>query len=146
MNTNTTDDSTASPTVLTVRVDSPENAFDRLGERFGALDRDETPAPLHEVVLQREADLARLINPRTMALLRTIARECPSSIRETARLVERDVRQVHSELGDLERMGIVRFETDGAAKRPVVPYDEIDVRLPVTDDADDTEGRPTAPA
>ena len=79
---------TNTDTTLTVRVDSPEAVFDRIVERFAALDRGENPDPLFESVLQREEDLARLINPNTMAFIRTIARERPGCIRETARRVD----------------------------------------------------------
>lgn len=117
---------------LTVRVGTPEDAFDTLSERFGALDRGERPEPLFEVVLQRERDLQRLLNPRTIRLVRTIARQEPSSIRETARLVERDVHQVHDDLYELEQMNLIDFEQDGRAKRPIVWYDDVEIELPVS--------------
>jgi predicted transcriptional regulator len=66
-------------------------------------------------------------------LLRTIARENPAGIRETARLVERDVRQVHRNLTELEALGLIDFETDGQSKRPTVWYDTIEVDLPLLD-------------
>ncbi|MFB6295995.1 MAG: transcriptional regulator [Halobacteriales archaeon] len=121
-------------TVLTVRVAQPDEVFDDLEERFASLDANERPEPSHEVVLQREEDLNRLLRPNNVELLRTIARGDPESIRETARLVDRDVHQVHDDLADLERMNLVQFEPNGRAKRPVVPYDDIDVELPITDD------------
>lgn len=129
MNDNTETDT--GQKVLTVRVASPDEAFDELEERFAALDAGERPDPKFEVILRREADLNRLLSEKNVRLLRVIAREHPSSIRETARLVERDVRQVHDNLHDLERLNLVRFETDGRAKRPVVWYDEIDIELPI---------------
>lgn len=117
--------------VLTVRVATPDDVFDELEERFAALDAGERPDPKYEVVLNQEADLNRLLSATNVELLRTIARETPASIRETARLVDRDVRQVHDNLNELERLNLVRFETDGRAKRPVVWYDDIDIELPI---------------
>ncbi|MUV87986.1 hypothetical protein GJ631_15845 [Natronomonas sp. CBA1123] len=67
--------------------------------------------------------------PTTIELLRTIAREDPSSIRETARLVDRDVRQVHDNLWTLGGEGLVEFERDGRSRRPVVDYDEIELEI-----------------
>lgn len=130
MNETTRDDRT----VLTVRVAPAADAFDELEERFETLDAGEKPAPLHEVVLQRESDLTHLLAPRNVELLRTIARESPASIRETARMVERDVRQVHDDLTDLARLNLLVFEQDGRAKRPAVWYDDIDIELPITDE------------
>jgi predicted transcriptional regulator len=64
------------------------------------------------------------------------------SIRETARLVDRDIKQVSENLERLDEYGVVEFVEDGRAKRPVVPYDEIDIRLPLRG----TVERDTAPA
>ncbi len=121
-------------TVLTVRVASGEEAFDDLERRFESLETGTRPTPLHEVVLQREADLTQLLNPNTVELLRTIARESPASIRETARLVDRDVRQVHDDLTELARMNLVTLVAEGRAKRPVVWYDDIDIEVPIADE------------
>lgn len=74
--------------------------------------------------------LFETFTPRTMALLETIADASPESIRETARLVDRDVKNVHEELSELERLGVVRFETTGRAKQPIFPYEEIVISLP----------------
>lgn len=118
---------------LTVRVASPDDAYDRLRERFDALDGGERPAPLYEVVLRSEEDLQRLLSPKNVELLRTVARESPSSIREAARLVERDVRQVHTNLEQLADLNLLEFEEEGRSKRPVVWYDDIDVELPIAE-------------
>ena len=64
-------------------------------------------------------------------LLRTIAREEPAGIRETARLVDRDVRQVHRNLNELESLGLIDLKERGLAKRPTVWYDTIEVDLPL---------------
>ena len=135
MNTTTTaDDSTDDRIVLTVRVAPAEQVFDELEQQFAALDAGETPDDKHEVVLQREQDLIRLLRPTSVELLRTIAREQPESIRETARLVDRDVRQVHDNLEELARLHLIEFEEHGRAKQPVVWYDDIDIEVPITDE------------
>lgn len=135
MNDNTmTDDDRPDRTVLTLRVAPADEVFDELEERFAALDAGDRPEPKHEVVLHRERDINRVLSPKNVELLRTIAREHPASIRETARLVERDVRQVHDNLTELAQLNLIRFETDGRAKRPVVWYDDIDVELPIAEE------------
>jgi len=69
-----------------------------------------------------------------MALLETIADAAPESIRETARLVDRDVKNVHEELSELERLGVIKFEDRGRSKQPVFPYEEIVISLPFDHD------------
>jgi predicted transcriptional regulator len=63
--------------------------------------------------------------------IRAIVQHEPASIRETARLVERDVSQVHRNLVELEELHLIDLVDDGNAKRPVVWYDAIDIDLPL---------------
>lgn len=72
-----------------------------------------------------ESQLTEVFNERTYTLLRVIRDENPDSIRETARLVGRDKKNVHEELTTLEALGVIHFETDGRAKKPVFPYDDL---------------------
>ncbi|WP_436930050.1 hypothetical protein [Halosimplex halobium] len=83
-------------------------------------------------------DLMTTLTPRVLELVEAIRREEPSSINEAARVVDRDVKNVHEELTRLARLGIVFFEEEGQSKRPVVWFDEVVINLPVDPDADDT--------
>lgn len=86
--------------------------------------------------------LAQVFTPRAIDLLQAIAQEEPASIREAARLVDRDIKQVSENLERLEEYGVVEFVENGRAKRPIVPYDEIDIQLPLRE----ATGRGAAPA
>lgn len=79
-------------------------------------------------------ELARVFSPRSIDLLRTLVREKPGSMREAARLVDRDIKSVARNLEQLTRYDIVEFVEDGQAKRPVVPYDDIQINLGLNDD------------
>lgn len=89
-------------------------------------------------------EFSRVLSPRAIDLLRTIAREDPESMREAARLVERDIKDVSRNLERLATYGIVEFIDEGQSKRPVVPFDNIEVRLPLR--AEDSETREKAGA
>jgi predicted transcriptional regulator len=73
--------------------------------------------------------LDRVLSEKNLELLTTIAEHEPASMRATAELVDRDFKQVHDNLTELAALGLIRLEEDGRAKRPVVPYDDIDVHL-----------------
>ena len=115
---------------------------ERLEETLKALDQSETPEPYFERVYRDEENLHRVTRPKNLELLRTLASERPESIRETARIVERDVRQVHRNLKELEDLGLVEFEQEGRSKRPTVWYDEIAVELELTTDEDTDTSEP----
>lgn len=138
MNSNERSEPDVDRRVLTVRVASLETVFDDLADRFDSLDAGHRPDPQFEVIVKDEVDLNRLLRPNNVELLRTISREQPESIRATARLVDRDVRQVHDDLHELARLNLVRFEERGSAKRPVVWYDEIEVELPISGEEQST--------
>ena len=88
-------------------------------------------------------DLLETLTPRVLDLIEAIRREEPASINETARAVDRDVKNVHGELDQLAQLGIIFFEADGQRKRPVVWFDELVITLPFDPAANDpTEAAP----
>lgn len=123
----------------TLHVRFREGDDDTLEEAFAALDRGEIPDPHLEVVYHDPADVHRVTRPKSLELLRAIVQHEPSSIRETARLVDRDVSQVHRNLTELEELHLVDLVNDGHAKRPVVWYDAIDIDLPLVSPAVDSD-------
>lgn len=96
-----------------------------------SLDRGELSEPHFEVVFDDSDDIHRVTRPKNLELLRAIVQHDPDSIRETARLVDRDVRQVHTNLEELEALHLIEFEQNGNRKRPRVWYDAIEVDLPL---------------
>jgi len=83
------------------------------------------------VVVTTKEDLNRVTRDTTIDLINAIAEHEPASIRETARLVDRSPIDVKKNLNELERIGLVRFEREGGAKRPVVWYNKLDLEVPL---------------
>ncbi|MUW13243.1 transcriptional regulator [Halorubrum sp. CBA1125] len=85
-------------------------------------------------------DFVDSLTPLRLELIRAIAEETPESMREAARLVDRDVSDVHSDLKQLEVLGILTLEPGGpsGAIQPVVPFDRIEVHIdyPLVDRGD----------
>ncbi len=125
----TTGNNTASERVLHIRFKRSDT--EQITETLQAIDAGEAPEPYFECTFHDSDQLHQVTRPKNLELLRTIAREEPSGIRETARLVDRDVRQVHRNLRELEALGLLEFETVGQSKRPTVWYDTIAVDLPL---------------
>jgi predicted transcriptional regulator len=65
-------------------------------------------------------DVERLMRRSNLQLLDIIASEQPASIRETARLVDRDYKDVHRNLEELHALGVIEFTTEGNSKRPIL--------------------------
>lgn len=115
--------------VITVRQDD-ESLYEEGRDAIEVLDRGETVEQPDSVTFPNETMLAQTFTERTLRLLRVITDAEPESIRETARLVERDVKNVHEELARLETMGVIHFAEEGRSKRPVFPYDELIITVP----------------
>jgi len=129
-----TDDNT-----LIITVDSLANVEARSRDAFAkALDGEMPEEDAERRLSFADTDeFSRVLSPRAIDLLRTIARDEPESMREAARLVERDIKDVSRNLERLAEYGIVEFVEEGRSKRPVVPFDDIEVRLPLRGDDGD---------
>jgi predicted transcriptional regulator len=120
-------------TTLIVTVESLGAVQQRTADAFEQALGDDVPDEdiPRRLSFETTDQLAQVFTPRTIDLLQAVAQEEPASIREAARLVNRDIKQVSENLDRLEEYGVVEFVPDGRAKRPVVPYDEIDIQLPL---------------
>jgi predicted transcriptional regulator len=78
------------------------------------------------------AELSRLLSQTNLELLEMIFEHGPESIREAAELVDRDYKQVHRNLSELEDIGVIEFEGGGSgqAKKPVLAYDGLEIDIP----------------
>ncbi|MEF8814792.1 MAG: hypothetical protein V5A55_13380 [Halovenus sp.] len=88
-------------------------------------------------------DLMETLTPRVLDLIEALRRDEPESINEAARVVGRDVKNVHEELARLARLGIIYFEEEGQRKRPIVWFDELLINLPFDPEAGDTASAPS---
>jgi len=117
--------------VLHIRFERSD--IDSIEETLQAIEAEDSPETYFETTFHDADQLHQVTRPNNLELLRTIAREGPSSIRDAARLVDRDVRQVHENLNELESLGLIDLKEDGRSKRPTVWYDAIEVDLPLVD-------------
>ncbi|WP_220222419.1 HVO_A0114 family putative DNA-binding protein [Haloplanus salinus] len=81
------------------------------------------------------AELSRLLSPKNLELLETVAEHDPESISEASELVGRDYKQVHRNLSELHDIGVVEFEGGGPgrAKKPILAYDGLEIDIPFVD-------------
>lgn len=121
----------ALPTVLTVRVETTEEFLERGADAIARLSEGEEPRTGPTLSLSSYEDLQRVLSPRNIELLESIREREPGSIRELARLVERDVSRVHDNVTELDRLGIIDLVEDGQARRPVMEYDRIEIDIPI---------------
>jgi predicted transcriptional regulator len=123
---------------LVVTVKSSSEFHDGVTDGIEALERGDTVDSTPTLSFTSYDDLMETLTPRVLDLIEAIRQEEPASINETARVVDRDVKNVHEELSRLAQLGIVFFEEDGQSKRPVVWFEELIINLPFDPEAGDT--------
>jgi len=128
------------PKTLEVRLDGEDQTEQVLAD-IQAMERGEDVPERHVLVLDTEAELQRLLSPANLDLLRAIRRHEPESMRAVAELVDRDFKDVHRNLTELDGLNVIDLIEAGRSKRPVVRFDEIDINLSL-----DSNGRETATA
>jgi predicted transcriptional regulator len=123
---------------LVVTVKSSSEFHDDVSDGIEALERGDAANSTPTLSFASYDDLMETLTPRVLDLIEAIRREEPASINETARVVDRDVKNVHEELSRLAQLGIIFFEENGQSKRPIVWFDELVINLPFDSEANDT--------
>lgn len=80
-----------------------------------------------DVLVLSHESADRALTPTRRELLHVLAREKVGSQRELAERLDRDPGNVKRDLDVLVEENVVRFETDGRSKRPVLKYDAVTV-------------------
>jgi predicted transcriptional regulator len=123
---------------LIVTVKSSDEFHDDITDHIESLKHGDSVDTTPTLSFTSYDDLIETLTPRVLELVEAVRRGSPSNINETARVVDRDVKNVHEELSRLSQLGIIFFEADGQSKRPVVWFDELVINLPFDPDAGDT--------
>jgi len=114
---------------LEVRIQPTEELREEALEKVRKLEKGEEVEDMRVLNLSTERELSRLMSEKNLELLHAIAEHEPSSMRELAKIVERDYREVHRNLEELENLNVVEFIEEGKSKKPVVWYDNIEVNV-----------------
>ncbi|PSP37237.1 hypothetical protein BRD20_10405 [Halobacteriales archaeon SW_8_65_20] len=122
---------------LVVTVNASSEFHDEVTDGIESLDGGDTGDSPPTLSFTSYDDLIEALTPRVLDLIEVIRRDEPASINETARVVDRDVKNVHEELSRLARLGIIFFEEEGQRKRPVVWFDELVITLPFDSEISD---------
>jgi predicted transcriptional regulator len=128
---------------LVVTVKSAEEFHDDVTASIEDLAVNDTADSTPTLSFTSYDDLLETLTPQTLELIEAIRRDEPASINETARVVDRDVKNVHGELSRLAQLGIIYFDEDGQRKRPVVWFDELIINLPFDPETTDTAAAPS---
>jgi len=124
---------------LHVTIGTPTDRSD-LDDRLAAIDAGEDIEPADATLAVESLEtFGRVFRPTNLRLLEAITTHEPESLRELARIVDRNPPDVLDNINELETYGLVELVEEGRSKRPVVWYDEINVDMPLTDSTVDSD-------
>lgn len=131
-------------TTLKVTVGESDAIKERARRRIRAAEAGEELDDVQPALNFSYTDLARLLSEKNLELLEAIAEHEPSSMREASKLVDRDFKEVHRNLTELDTLDVIEFWEEGRSKRPVVQYDNIEIAIDLADSLDDEGQRQPA--
>jgi predicted transcriptional regulator len=122
--------------VLTIRIKPVEKMLDDFRDTFEAAEQGRRVAPRSGGYFTSIDAARNFFTRKRVALMRAIRRDQPASISELARIVDRSLKSVQTDLKVLERHGLVRFRPARRArqrtrKAPEAPYREIALRIAI---------------
>ena len=124
---------------LHVTIGTPTDRSD-LDNRLAAIDAGEDIEPADATLAVESLEtFGRIFRPTNLRLLEAITTHEPESLRELARIVDRNPPDVLDNINELETYGLIELVEEGRSKRPVVWYDEINVDMPLTDSSPDSD-------
>ena len=110
---------------LELRVGPPRDALDRFEAAWNRVAEGERVAPLRVLTLQDLPLLLRTLTPARWALVERLKKEGPLSVYQLAKRLERDYKNVHTDVAQLVKLGIVERQGEGVA----VPWELLRAEL-----------------
>jgi predicted transcriptional regulator len=114
-----------SPKVLEIRVGPPGDALDRFEAAWNRVADREKIRPLYVLSMGDLPLLLKNLSPARWALLENLRKAGPCSIYELAGRLKRDYKNVHTDVSQLIRLGLVERNESGIA----VPWDAVRAEL-----------------
>ncbi|MDA0224593.1 MAG: MarR family transcriptional regulator [Proteobacteria bacterium] len=107
---------------IEVRVGGADEALDRFEAAWNAIDAERELSPRRILALPDLPALLKALSPARLALLATLREAGPSSVYQLAKRLERDYKNVHTDVGQLLDLGLIKREADGWV---AVPWDVV---------------------
>jgi predicted transcriptional regulator len=112
--------------VLHIEISSPDESLRQFADAWHRAERGEDVEPFYSVGFESMAELISTLTPKRWELIERLHHEGPMSIYALAKLLERDYKNVHTDVKALSGLEIVQETEDG---KVVIPWDEIEAHF-----------------
>ena len=110
---------------LHLRVAPPRDALDRFEAAWNRVAEGQRMVPLQVLTLHDLPLLLRTLTPARWALVERLKKDGPLSVYQLAKRLQRDYKNVHTDVAQLVRLGVVERQGDGVA----VPWELLRAEL-----------------
>ena len=110
------------PKLLELRVGDARDALDRFEGAWNRRIEGRKSAPLHVLSLENLPLLLRTLTPARWTLLKRLRAAGPLTIYELAKRLERDYKNVHTDVSALGKIGLIERGDNGRVR---VPWDVV---------------------
>jgi predicted transcriptional regulator len=114
------------PRKLEIRIGAAADALDRFEAAWNRVQEGRAVRPLDVLSFENLPLALRTLSPARFSLLQTLRTDGPLSIYELAKRLQRDYKNVHTDVTQLAAIGLVERREDG---RVAVPWDLLRAEL-----------------
>jgi len=112
--------------VLHIEVSSPEESLGQFSDVWHRAEQGEKVEPFYSVGFESMADLISTLTPKRWELIEQLHHDGPMSIYALAKLLQRDYKNVHTDVKALSELKIIQETEDG---KVTIPWDEIEAHF-----------------
>jgi predicted transcriptional regulator len=114
------------PRVLEIRVGPGGDALDRFEAAWNRVAEGRPAKPLHVLTLEDLPALLKALSPARVALVDVLRKAGPMSIYELSKRLQRNYKNVHTDVAQLLCLGLIERQADGLV---AVPWDLLRAEL-----------------
>jgi predicted transcriptional regulator len=114
--------------ILHIEISSPQAAMEAFAQTWERLERGEAVAPVESIGFESLSEMLNTLTPRRWDLIQTVKRSGPTPIGDLDEAGAHDKIPSRTDVETLVDLGILEIDD---RQRVVVPWDEIDLRVPL---------------
>ncbi len=112
--------------ILHIEISSPDESMRQFADAWHKIEHGEAVEPFYSVGFESMAELISTLTPKRWELIERLHHEGPMSIYALAKLLQRDYKNVHTDVKALSELEIIQETEEG---KIIIPWDEIEAHF-----------------